>query len=480
MTLNYLSGRLRRFGLVLALGGALGLASCGGGGGGDPEPAAPGTPPVAGDGSTPAPAPLPAPAPAPTPAPAPAGGPQPAPTAVGVATGAAVSASIGAAGGRVSSGDGRVVLDIPAGALAADTAISMQPITNLAHGGRGAAYRLSPEGQTFLKPVKLSFAYTDLDLQGTAAEVLGAAFQTAGGHWQWAGKPTIDSAARTVSVTTSHFSDWSMVFGLNLLPKSKTIKPKASLGLQVVMCYAPPSAEVTPLGYKCADGADATMQPDARDWAVNGRVGGGSYGTVSGNGTGATYVAPDFEPVPASVAVSVKVRDLNGDTLLLVSNITVLGSDSWTGTASYANKQQQSEVQVTWVLLVRQDNIAQYTPTGVGTIAIDEGQCKFATTSGPLGGSGILIVDYNTSPPTYKGIAATGVWNVARTCTTSHGTETTIVPAGLPFFGGTKDGGEAAAGTVRVPLNPDEPMVIEDHDTDGQGGVFVWRFTRNP
>jgi len=64
---------------------------------------------------------------------------------------------------------------------------------------------------------------------------------------------------------------------------------------------------------------------------------------------------------------------------------------------------------VTWVLLVRQDNIAQYTATGVGTIASDDGQCKYPATSGQLGGSGILVVDFNTSPPTYKGIGATGV-----------------------------------------------------------------------
>jgi hypothetical protein len=476
MTLNFLFGRLRRFGLALALGGALGLVSCGGGGGDNsPQPA--GATSV-GDSSTQSPAPAPETASTPVTA----TGLQPAATAVGVASGAATSASVGAAGGRVSTADGALVLDVPAGALASDTVISIQPLSNLAHGGRGAAYRLAPEGQTFLKPVKLTFAYTDQDLQGTAADVLGAAFQTSTGHWQWAGQPTLDTTAKTVSVESTHFSVWSMVGGTILWPKSKTIRPKASVALQVLICYAPnDTSGLVALGFKCdSEGDEQQGLQAASDWSVNGRPGGGSFGTVSGDASAGTYTAPAFEPSPNVVAVSATVYGFNGAKTLLVSNITVVGEDSWTGTASFRDRQHSAEVQVTWVLLVRQDNIAQYSAVGVGTIASDEGQCKYPATSGQMGGQGILVVDFNTSPPTYKGIGATGVWNVTRTCTNSGGVETTVVPAGLPFFGGTKEGGESAAGVVRVPLVPDEPMVIEGTDTDGVDGVFVWRFTRNP
>ncbi|MBK8741081.1 MAG: hypothetical protein IPM02_16840 [Betaproteobacteria bacterium] len=139
------------------------------------------------------------------------GNPPPAATAAGVSSGGVAGTTIGAAGGSVGSADGRLVLTIPAGALAADTAIGIQPLTNMAHGKIGAAYRLTPEGQTFLAPVTLAFAYADADLPGTAAELLGAAFQTATGHWQWAGEAAIDTVAKTVSVDSSHFSDWSLV-----------------------------------------------------------------------------------------------------------------------------------------------------------------------------------------------------------------------------------------------------------------------------
>ncbi len=470
MNSSLVPGNLRRLGLGILLGGALVLASCGGNGDGSVPQA--GAPPATVDAVTPAATPSIA---ASTPPPA---------TAVGTPVGSAASATIGAAGGSLRAPDGRLALTIPAGALAAETAVTIQPVTNLAHGRRGAAYRLTPEGQTFLKPVTLTFTYTDQDLQGTSADLLGAAFQTSTGQWQWAGEPTLDTAARTVSVASTHFSVWSQVAGTNLLPISKTVRTSASVALQLVVCYTPPEvAGLAALGQKCDTSSDADALEGtqlASDWSVNGRPGGGSFGTVSGNGSAGTYIAPSFEPSPNVVAVSATVTGKGGRKTLLVSNITVVGADSWTGTASFRDRQHSAEVQVTWVLLVRDNNIAQYVASGTGTIASDEGQCKYPATSGSLGGAGILVVDFNASPPTYKGIGATGVWNVTRTCVTSSGTETSIVLAGLPFFGGTKEGGESAAGTVRVPLKPDEPMTIEGTDTDGTDGVFVWKFTRNP
>ena len=160
---NLFLSKLRLRLLSLLLGSAMALCACGGAGGGlasesvalSPTTAAPTvTPPVA-KRTTPAAA------------------------AMGAPTGSAASATIGAAGGKVSTPDGKIALAIPAGALAADTVISIQPLTNMAHGKIGAAYRLTPEGQMFLKPVTLTFTYTDQDLQGTALEFLGAAFQTA-------------------------------------------------------------------------------------------------------------------------------------------------------------------------------------------------------------------------------------------------------------------------------------------------------------
>ena len=62
-------------------------------------------------------------------------------TAVGVAAGAAASATIGQPAARWPRADGKLTLTFPAGALAAATTIGIQPITNFAHGKVGAAYR---------------------------------------------------------------------------------------------------------------------------------------------------------------------------------------------------------------------------------------------------------------------------------------------------------------------------------------------------
>src|SRR6185369_7250018 len=159
-------------------------------------------------------------------------------TPVGVPDGNAGSATIGAAGGSVSTPDGKLVVTIPAGALSASTLISIQPLTNTAHGKIGPAFRLTPEGQTFLKPVTFAFTYADQDLLGTAVEVLGAAFQTAGGYWQWAGDATFDALAKIVRVESSHFSDWSLVKGLQIRPPSKSVRVNGSVALHVVTCFS--------------------------------------------------------------------------------------------------------------------------------------------------------------------------------------------------------------------------------------------------
>src|SRR5687768_430852 len=71
------------------------------------------------------------------------------PTAVGIAMGAPSELTIGAAGGRLASSDGKLTLVIPPGALASDTRITIQPISNNAPLGLGTAYRFTPDGGQF-------------------------------------------------------------------------------------------------------------------------------------------------------------------------------------------------------------------------------------------------------------------------------------------------------------------------------------------
>lgn len=409
------------------------LNSCGGGGGGG--------------GSTPAPTPTPTPT----------------ATAVGVVNGSATSATIGAAGGSLSTPDGLIALTIPAGALDSDTEISIQPITNMAHGGIGAAYRLTPDGQTFLTPVTLTFTYTDQDLEGTAVEAFGAAFQTADGFWQLAGDPTIDTTAKTVSVSSSHFSDWSRVQGFQIRPPSKTLKVKKSVGLEVKFCFLPDDELVL------LSDCDADVVPLNRvsEWSVNGVLGGsGTTGTVSGSGLTATYTAPATKPSPNVVAVSARVDLGARGKALVVSNITIV--EGWTGTTSMSTDGMTVSAQVTWTLESTVDNVDTLRPSG--TVSAVVPTCSIAPPSAEiLPSDGVLMIDYNVDPPTYHGVGSS-VWATTYTC---QGADPFAGSVAAAFFGGNSGTlGVEAVGTVSS-----DGSTIEGSATNG-AITFNWSFTQ--
>ena len=297
-------------------------------------------------------------------------------TAVGVATGGAASATIGAAGGSVSSPDGKLVLTIPAGALAADTLIGIQPLTNQAPGKIGAAYRLTPDGQTFLQPVTLRFTYTDNDLLGTAAEFLGAAFQTADGHWQWLGAATVDTTAKTVSVGSTHFTDISLVKGLQIRPASATVPVNGTVafageGLLQRRDLFGSTTNWPPLAHDCDNtdqGIVSTLS--VNEWSVNGRLGGGGvFGKVFGSGaSGNLYGAGNRTHSEHRRRERARAQPAEG-----TDREDAVGVDHhdrgrlWTGTASGADRFWTVSVDVTWTLDSFVGNVASFSPTGTAT-----------------------------------------------------------------------------------------------------------------
>jgi hypothetical protein len=392
-------------------------------------------------------------------------------TAAGAPSGAAASALVGTAGGSVSAPDGRLTVTIPSGALAGNTTIGIQPLTNMAHGKIGKAYRLTPDGQVFLRPVTLTFAYTDPDLAGTAVGLLGAAFQTADSYWQWAGDATVNTATKTVSVGTSHFSNWSLVKSVQIFPATETVHVNGSADLEVTLCYDATSPD--PLGYQCEVGVFAMTEPIG-DWSVNGKPGGDSgFGTVSGSGQEATYTAPSFVPVPNTVAVSATVDFGPKGKSTLSSDITIVAVDSWSGTASSNAQGITATAQVTWVLQSMTNNVGLYRPTGTLSVVIPP--CSINPSSAAINPAtdGFLSVDYNAKPATYHGTGGTS-WVTTYTCPT--GTFSLNVAGG--FFGGSKgQGGVEAQGEV----TPDG-MTIQGSDTNFSGSIpatFTWKFTHN-
>lgn len=410
------------------------MSACGGAGdtGGDPPPAATATP-------------------------------APTATAVGTPTGDPVSATIGRSGGSLSSADGKIVLTVPAGALAADTVIGIQPLTNMAHGRIGAAYRLTPDRQQFQTPVTLTFPYTDQDLQGTAVEFLGAAFQTAEGFWQWVDDTTVDTAAKTVSVRTTHFTDYSKVKGIQIRPPSKAVKAGGTVALRVLNCfdlYQDQSGAI--LGYLC-DSDDENMLPPLppppntiSEWSVNGVLGGsGATGRVSGSGATAIYTAPANRPNPSTVAVRARVQTRRGRTLV-VSNITIVDKDSWVGTSRFSDPPVVIEATVVWKRVGEEASFARYVPEGTLSAHSTDPECTVTISESSIAtGDGVLLVDFSVDPPTFRGQGVTR-GEIGTACTDGSQSR----GHGYPWFSGA--GSVTENGTVIA----------------GGDAQFSYRFTR--
>ena len=157
-------------------------------------------------------------------------------TAVGTPKGSPVAKTIGPEGGTISSADGRIILDVPAKAVAKVTNFSIQSLTNMAPGGLGDAYRLEPNGQTFSTPVKLTFKFSDQDINGSAPEVLLVSYQDNAGAWQSLKDPVIDNQNQTYTVTTQHFTDYALRHGIHIEPPHQTVRYGQSTNLKLVGC----------------------------------------------------------------------------------------------------------------------------------------------------------------------------------------------------------------------------------------------------
>lgn len=117
-------------------------------------------------------------------------------TPTGTPTGQAVHKMIDANGGELTSTDGTLKLTIPAGALSTATDITIQPISNELTGGIGDAYRLTPHGQTFNKPITITFNYNAADTTDSRPEFLDIAFQDAEGSWQMLTNTTVNKVQK--------------------------------------------------------------------------------------------------------------------------------------------------------------------------------------------------------------------------------------------------------------------------------------------
>jgi hypothetical protein len=220
-------------------------------------------------------------------------------TAVGVPNGPATTKSIGPAGGSIASPDGRITVDVPPNAVSSPVDFSIQSITNLAHGGVGSAYRLEPGGQKFAPPIEVSFKFDAQDLKGYSPEALAIAYQDPTGVWQSFRTVNIDQASKTLTVSTTHFTDLS-VWTIRLSPEKATLRVGETQLIAVEGCIEKDgwgSKLKTLLGTQSCQ----FFMPRENSWSVN-------VGTIAMVPGAVLYTAPAKKPFPNVATVRLVYR----------------------------------------------------------------------------------------------------------------------------------------------------------------------------
>ena len=243
-------------------------------------------------------------------------------TPVGTPIGEVSRKTIDAAGGKLTSADGTIEIIIPAGALNTATEISIQPISNELASGVGTAYRLTPHGEQFNKPVTITFHYKEEEVLNTVPELLAIAYQDEKGTWQANINSTIDKAQQKISVTTTHFSDWGFFKSIVLDPVQATVEKGGSVDLKVTTTFPYIDPDDAPPGTVPVYTTPRELRPDQiKGWSYSGD------GILVSRAAQAFYTAPDHEPETNPEAVAVNINMHRKGQFMLVSNITVLADN---------------------------------------------------------------------------------------------------------------------------------------------------------
>jgi predicted outer membrane repeat protein len=133
-------------------------------------------------------------------------------------------ASIGAAGGVMTTPEGELGLVVPAGALGGATGLSVTPVTSevAALGPWSKVYDLGPDGTSFAKPVVLTLRFAPESLPaGVPPEAL-AVVTWDGSGWQAVDGSAVSVTDNTVSASITHFSVYSVAIRPNQINGAPT------------------------------------------------------------------------------------------------------------------------------------------------------------------------------------------------------------------------------------------------------------------
>lgn len=230
----------------------------------------------------------------------------------------AVQKVIGTAGGSLKSHDGGMTVTVPAGAFTGNQTVKIQRIssTNPLAGGQG--YRIEPHGIKFAKPVTLTIQAGDSLLTGTFKGALGIAYRNDKGIWMAMPKAVVNETAKTVSVQTTHFSDWEFFKGVRLKASATQLDMLQASNLRVegnLKVFNDPLESEEPL-------SNALIDPKLiKSWTLAQK-----YGTLIPKGAEAVYGAPGYlASTPWNPnAVTVELNGPGNAKYLLVQGIQVV------------------------------------------------------------------------------------------------------------------------------------------------------------
>ncbi|GAA4739657.1 hypothetical protein [Flavisolibacter ginsenosidimutans] len=228
----------------------------------------------------------------------------------GQLTGASVKQSIGVAGGSLTSADGGLTLSVPAGAVDAATEFSIQSVENMLQ-TKGKAYRLLPEGTKFKKPVTLVYSYAGAGVRAEEAAYLFLVYQDAAGYYFQPKNLQHNAAAKTLSVQTTHFSDWTFTTRVEL-------EVSGNVNNGTVELHKSESASFSLVKYLTGESTDAYKDEvpvlEDKDFATRAKINwskSSASGTLLPLGANAVYAAPASIPQAESLVVTATVDDSN-------------------------------------------------------------------------------------------------------------------------------------------------------------------------
>lgn len=227
-------------------------------------------------------------------------------TEVGTPVGDKVSKGIGPTGGTLTSPDGKLTLTVPKGALTENNSFSIQPITNSSAAGIGLGYRLEPHDAKFATPLELSIRFDDNDLEGTVPEALELAYQDSAGAWHAPTASRLDMNTKTLTVSTTHFSDWLFLRQLAITPAKAKVLVGETVFIKIDACTNRNWYERINIFVRDRCSGQST---EGATWELKGA---GSLARAD-RSSGAVYTAPPVKPSDNKVRVildiEIKIRD---------------------------------------------------------------------------------------------------------------------------------------------------------------------------